>query len=161
MSLASPALLPKAATPLRLLAASRPSYPSYQDRQPPRPRHHSFHSAHHQPPHLRPRSSTHTRTNHDRKQRRAFHPSPTSLATRDPYNALGVAKGASASDIKKAYYGLAKKYHPDTNKDPKAKDRFADAQSAYELLSVEKKKAAWDQYGAAAFDQGAGFDPTG
>lgn len=66
---------------------------------------------------------------------------------------------ASASEIKKAYYGLAKKYHPDTNKDPKAKERFAEAQTAYEILTDEKKKAAWDQYGSAAFDQGGGFNP--
>lgn len=72
-----------------------------------------------------------------------------------------MSSGASAGEIKKAYYGLAKKYHPDTNKDPKAKERFADAQSAYEILTDDKKKAAWDQYGAAAFDQGAGFDPSG
>ena len=70
-------------------------------------------------------------------------------------------KNASSSDIKKAYYSLAKKYHPDTNKNASAKDRFSDAQSAYEILSDPKKKETWDQYGAAAFDQGAGFDPSG
>ena len=70
-------------------------------------------------------------------------------------------KNASSSDIKKAYYSLAKKYHPDTNKDAGAKDRFAESQAAYEILSDSKKKEAWDQYGAAAFDQGAGFDPSG
>jgi len=74
---------------------------------------------------------------------------------------LGVDKNAAASDIKRAYYSLAKKYHPDTNKDPGAKDRFGEAQTAYEMLSDPKKKEAWDQYGAAAFDQGAGFDPSG
>lgn len=72
---------------------------------------------------------------------------------------LNVDRNASSSDIKKAYYALAKKYHPDTNKDPEAKDRFSESQTAYEMLSDPKKKEAWDQYGAAAFDQGAGFDP--
>ena len=72
---------------------------------------------------------------------------------------LGLGKDASTSDIKKAYYSLAKKYHPDTNKTSTAKDRFSEAQSAYEMLSDPKKKEAWDHYGAAAFDQGPGFDP--
>lgn len=67
-------------------------------------------------------------------------------------------KDASAADIKKAYYGLAKKYHPDTNKDDSAKDKFTEAQSAYEILSDPKKKEMYDQYGGAAFDQG--FDPS-
>lgn len=160
MSLASPALIPKVTTPLRALAASRPSCPAYQDRQRACTRHRSFHgTAPHTTP--RPRPSSHTRTSHDRIHRRSFHASPASQATKDPYKVLGVASGASAAEIKKAYYGLAKKYHPDTNKEDKAKERFGDAQSAYELLSDDKKKAAWDQYGAAAFDQGAGFDPTG
>lgn len=102
------------------------------------------------------------RTNHDRiQQKRAFHASPTSFAMKDPYGALGVGKSASSGEIKKAYYGLAKKYHPDTNKDPKAKEKFAEAQSAYEILSDSKKKEMYDQYGAAAFDQGGGFDPSG
>jgi molecular chaperone DnaJ len=76
--------------------------------------------------------------------------------TKNPYTVLGVSKGASPSEIKKAYYGLAKKYHPDTNKDPNAKEKFTEAQTAYELLMDPQKKAAWDQFGAAAFDQGAG-----
>lgn len=88
-----------------------------------------------------------------------FHTTSTAYATKNPYSALGVDKNASASDIKKAYYASAKKYHPDTNKDPKAKDRFSESQAAYEILSDPKKKEAWDQYGAAAFDQGSGFDP--
>lgn len=85
----------------------------------------------------------------------------------DPYQKLGVSKNASASEIKKAYYGLAKKYHPDTNKDPKAKDQFAEIQSAYEILSDPKKKEQYDTFGAAGFDPsggaagGPGGDPFG
>lgn len=66
-----------------------------------------------------------------------------------------MGKSASTSEIKKAYYGLAKKYHPDTNKDPSAKEKFADIQSAYEILSDPKKKEQFDTFGAA------GFDPSG
>ncbi|KAI9761083.1 MAG: hypothetical protein M4579_001235 [Chaenotheca gracillima] len=95
------------------------------------------------------------------QQRRSFHASPTSHATKNPYSVLGVDKSSSTSDIKKAYYVLAKKYHPDTNKETNAKEKFNEAQSAYEMLSDPKKKEAWDQYGAAAFDQGGGFDPSG
>ncbi|KAG9248462.1 mitochondrial DnaJ chaperone-like protein [Calycina marina] len=86
--------------------------------------------------------------------RRAFHATSISLATKDPYKVLGVGPNASTSEVKKAYYGMAKKFHPDTNKDPTAKDNFSEAQSAYELLNDPQKKAAWDQFGAAAFDQG-------
>ena len=65
---------------------------------------------------------------------------------RDPYDVLGVAKAASAPEIKKAFRHLAKKYHPDQNKnDPKAKEKFAEANSAYEILGDEKKKAQFDR----------------
>lgn len=90
---------------------------------------------------------------------RSFSATAAAHATKDPYRVLGVGKSASTSEIKKAYYALAKKYHPDTNKDAGAKEKFTDAQSAYELLNDPQKKAAYDQFGAAAFDQGAGFDP--
>ncbi|KAF9881947.1 mitochondrial chaperone [Colletotrichum karsti] len=95
--------------------------------------------------------------------KRAFHATSTALAPSDPYKTLGVDKTASAGDIKKAYYGLAKKYHPDTNKDPSAKEKFGDIQSAYEILSDPKKKQQFDQFGAAGFDPsgGAGGDPFG
>lgn len=79
---------------------------------------------------------------------------------KDPYKVLGVDKTASSSEIKKAYYGMAKKFHPDTNKEPGAKDKFAEAQSAYELLSDAKKRETYDRYGSAAFDQNGGFDPN-
>lgn len=65
---------------------------------------------------------------------------------RDPYQVLGVAKDASAKDIKSAFRKLAKKYHPDQNTDdPKAKERFAEANQAYEIVGDEKSRAAFDR----------------
>lgn len=90
----------------------------------------------------------------------SFHTTSPLSAIPDPYKVLGVDKNASAGDIKKAYYGMAKKYHPDTNKDSEAKEKFAEAQSAYELLSDAKKKENYDRFGSAAFDQSGGFDPN-
>ena len=113
---------------------------------------------------IQPNQSPHHRTTLERtrwkcpNQRRSFTASASKEATKDPYKTLGVKADASASEIKKAYYTLAKKYHPDTNKDPSAKDRFAEAQSSYEILQDPKKRQTWDQYGAAAFNQG--FDPS-
>ncbi|KAJ5352905.1 HSP40/DnaJ peptide-binding [Penicillium brevicompactum] len=91
---------------------------------------------------------------------KTFHTTSSLSAVADPYKVLGVDKKASAGDIKKAYYGLAKKYHPDTNKDAQAKDKFAEAQTAYELLSDKTKRENYDKYGSAAFDQNGGFDPS-
>ncbi|KAJ2972572.1 hypothetical protein NUW58_g9158 [Xylaria curta] len=90
-----------------------------------------------------------------------FHATSKALAVKDPYKALGVGKSASPSEIKKAYYGLAKKFHPDTNKDPTAKDKFANIQSAYEILSDPKKKEQYDQFGAAGFDPNGAPHPGG
>jgi len=65
---------------------------------------------------------------------------------RDPYTVLGVARGASADEIKKAFRRLAKQYHPDRNKnDPKAQERFAEVNSAYEILGDETKRRAFDR----------------
>ena len=86
---------------------------------------------------------------------------------RDPYEVLGVAKNASAKEIKSAYRKLAKKHHPDQNPDdPKAKDRFAAANQAYEVVGDEKNRAAFDRGeidadGKPKFHgfEGAGGDP--
>ncbi|SCV72730.1 BQ2448_4267 [Microbotryum intermedium] len=83
---------------------------------------------------------------------RSFHASSTSLI-QDPYKAIGVAKDASASEIKRAYYQLAKKYHPDTNKEKGAKERFVEIQEAYDILSDEKKRADFDRFGPASTQQ--------
>jgi len=64
---------------------------------------------------------------------------------RDPYDVLGVAKSASAADIKSAFRKLAKRYHPDQSKEPKAKERFAEVGSAYEILGDDKKRKAFDR----------------
>ncbi|MDX8469466.1 J domain-containing protein [Mesorhizobium sp. VK23B] len=65
---------------------------------------------------------------------------------RDPYEVLGVARNASAKDIKSAYRKLAKQHHPDQNpNDPKAKERFAAANQAYEIVGDEKTRAAYDR----------------
>ena len=76
---------------------------------------------------------------------------------RDYYEVLGVSKGASDADIKKAYRNLAKKYHPDMNPgDAEAEVKFKEANEAYEVLSDPDKKAKYDQFGHAAFDPAAG-----
>jgi DnaJ-class molecular chaperone len=64
---------------------------------------------------------------------------------RDPYQVLGLAKTASASEIKSAFRKLAKKYHPDQSKEPRAKERFAEISSAYEIIGDDKKRGAFDR----------------
>ncbi len=76
---------------------------------------------------------------------------------RDYYEVLGLSKGASDDEIKKAYRKLAKKYHPDLNPgDAEAEKCFKEVNEAYSVLSDSDKKAKYDQYGHAAFDPGMG-----
>lgn len=75
---------------------------------------------------------------------------------RDVYEVLGISKSASQDEIKSAYRKLAKKYHPDLNKEPGAEEKFKEVQEAYDILSDEKKKQLYDQYGYAGVDPQAG-----
>ncbi len=86
------------------------------------------------------------------------------MADRDYYEILGIDKNASETDIKKAYRKLAKKYHPDANPGNKeAEQKFKEINEAYEVLGDPEKKAKYDQFGHAAFGNGAagGFDGFG
>lgn len=84
------------------------------------------------------------------------------------YETLEVSENASADEIKKAYRKLARKYHPDVNKDPKAEEKFKEINAAYEVLSDPEKKQQYDQYGDSMFggqnfsdfarNQGGGVD---
>jgi molecular chaperone DnaJ len=79
------------------------------------------------------------------------------MPKRDLYDVLGVKKGASADEIKKAYRAKAKEMHPDQNQDnPEAETQFKEINAAYDVLKDADKKAAYDRYGHAAFEGGGG-----
>ena len=79
------------------------------------------------------------------------------MAKRDYYDVLGVGKGASEADIKKAYRKMAMEHHPDRNRhDPRSEARFKEVNEAYDVLKDGQKKAAYDRFGHAAFENGGG-----
>lgn len=87
---------------------------------------------------------------------RQFHVS-ASLSKKDFYDVLGVPRNANQKDIKKAYYQLAKKYHPDTNKgDPESAKKFQEVSEAYEILSDETKRQQYDNWGTTSDFPGGG-----
>lgn len=84
------------------------------------------------------------------------------MAKRDYYAVLGVARDASAEEIKKAYRKLAMQYHPDRNPgDKSAEAKFKEVNEAYDVLKDPEKRAAYDRYGHTAFDPTAGAGPRG
>eukprot|EP00986_Skeletonema_menzelii_P012098 scaffold6464_cov145-Skeletonema_menzelii.AAC.7 len=103
-------------------------------------------------------SVPHTTSSSSTTARRAF----SSSSKRNFYDVLGVGRGADKGEIKKAYFKLAKKYHPDTNRDDKtAADKFKEATEAYEVLSDDKQRQLYDAYGHAGVDPNAGFGGGG
>ncbi|MEM7799329.1 MAG: molecular chaperone DnaJ [Chloroflexota bacterium] len=83
------------------------------------------------------------------------------MSKRDYYEVLGVSQNADKGQIKKAFRKLARQYHPDVNKEPDASEKFKEINEAYEILSDEQKKAAYDRFGHDAFQNGSGFGGAG
>lgn len=80
---------------------------------------------------------------------------------RDYYEVLGVTRSASKEEIKKAFRGLARTYHPDVNKEPGAEERFKEINEAYEVLSDDDKRARYDRFGHAGVSGPGGAGPYG
>lgn len=80
---------------------------------------------------------------------------------KDYYEVLGVQKNATADEVKRAYRKLALQYHPDRNKGKDASEKFQEVTHAYEVLSDQQKRQAYDQFGQAAFEQGSPFGQAG
>lgn len=79
------------------------------------------------------------------------------MAKQDYYSLLGVEKGADADELKKAYRKLAMKHHPDRNPDsPESEQKFKELNEAYDVLKDDQKRAAYDRFGHAAFENGGG-----
>ncbi|WVQ85669.1 chaperone DnaJ [Cryptococcus sp. DSM 104549] len=96
------------------------------------------------------------------ERKRSFHASAAPRASaKDPYDVLGVKKDASSGDIKKAYYALAKKWHPDSSTEKGAKEKFHEIQNAYDILSDDTKRQAYDRYGSASTEEGFGAGSGG
>ena len=84
-----------------------------------------------------------------------------SVSKRDYYEVLGVEKNASDSEMKRAYRNLARKFHPDVNKDDGAEDTFKQISEAYDVLSDSQRRAAYDRFGHAAVGGQGGFGGGG